>query len=397
MIESVKELFIAAAGKYLTEVDAAPSGTSNQHEIGGLVKAGLGVTLGQGIDTFKFECKFAFFHGDNSEDALPVITDGLVSWYDTRRYSKDRSPEYRLYYESNEVTELIEAGHLAVIAVKRDRSLLMLFAAPDTSAETQLRYLFGLDDLSDRMKSANMPDNTLILPIKLLLEEIGVNPVQEHQVESDLELLLSNFPEGLPKTSKLSSLARELSDTDARSEPDIALITWMEREEALFRAYEKHIVSERLSIGFGADGRDVDEFVSFSLSVHNRRKSRVGYAFEHHLSAVFEINGLNFERGKGSQYTEGKSQPDWIFPSFSAYHDFNFPEEKLFVLGAKTTCKDRWRQVLAEADRVRTKYLATLEAGISEHQTDEMLEKKLQLIVPESIQSTYKTSHRPID
>lgn len=394
MIESVKELFIAAAGKYLSEVDAAPEGKSNQHEIGGLVQAGLGKVLGQGNDTYKFECKFALLPGDDSQDDLPVITDGLVSWYDTRRYAKNRSPEYRLYYESNEVTELMEAGHLAVVAVKHDHSLLMLFAPPDTSSETQLRYLFGLDDLTDRMKSANMPDNTLILPIKLLLEEIGINPVQDEQVENDLDLLISKFPAGLPKTSELSLMARELSDSDAIDEPDLALTTWMEREEALFRAYEKHIVSEKLSVGFGQDGRDVDEFISFSLSVQNRRKSRVGHAFEHHLTALFEINGLVFERGKGKLYTEGKSQPDWIFPSFTHYHNLHFPIQKLAVLGAKTTCKDRWRQVLAEADRVEKKYLVTLEAGISEHQTHEMEEKHLQLIVPSSVHPSYTSNQQ---
>ncbi|MFN2369176.1 MAG: type II restriction endonuclease [Desulfurivibrionaceae bacterium] len=48
-------------------------------------------------------------------------------------------------------------------------------------------------------------------------------------------------------------------------------MAWMEREEILFRTMEKHLIGERLSQGF--DG-DVDSFISFSLSVQNRRKSR---------------------------------------------------------------------------------------------------------------------------
>lgn len=59
------------------------------------------------------------------------------------------------------------------------------------------------------------------------------------------------------------------------------------------------------------------------------------------------------------------------------------------MLGAKSTCKDRWRQVLAEADRIKGKHLLTLEAAISVHQTDEMASKNLQLVVPKSIHKTY--------
>ena len=59
-------------------------------------------------------------------------------------------------------------------------------------------------------------------------------------------------------------------------------------------------------------------------------------------------------------------------------------------LGAKTTCKDRWRQVLAEADRINPKHLLTLEAGISPVQTDEMQRSGLALVIPTPIQESYK-------
>ena len=38
------------------------------------------------------------------------------------------------------------------------------------------------------------------------------------------------------------------------------------------------------------------------------------------------------------------------------------------MLAVKTTAKDRWRQVLVEAERVETKHLLTLQEGISEIQ-----------------------------
>ena len=395
MLESVNEIFEAAAAKYLTAVDAAPDEKSNQHEIGGLVKAGMGKLLGTGPTTFSYSAIYAFLPGESdSDDTPPVICEAESSWYDSRRKDPTRGPEYRLYYDENEVTEQIREGDLLVVAKNRNGSLALIFTPQGSPAEAQLRHLFGLPDLTSRMKPAALPEQSMILPVRLLLEEIGINPFRDKEVDDDLEMLLERFPKGLPKTDVLSGLARNLTGIDSRDDADLALLAWMDREELLFRAYEKHLVAQRLREGFGGDGADVDAFVSFSLSVHNRRKSRMGHAFENHLTAMFQQHGLTFERGKGKLYTEGRQQPDWIFPSFSAYHDPSFSKEKLTLLGAKTTCKDRWRQVLAEGDRLENKYLATLEAGISERQTDQMREKNLQLVIPGRIHTTYSESQQ---
>jgi hypothetical protein len=64
------------------------------------------------------------------------------------------------------------------------------------------------------------------------------------------------------------------------------------------------------------------------------------------------------------------------------------------MLGVKTTCKDRWRQVLAEANRIGRKHLATLEPGISEDQTKEMEDKAVQLVIPERIHQTYSAGQK---
>ena len=92
--------------------------------------------------------------------------------------------------------------------------------------------------------------------------------------------------------------------------------------------------------------------------------------------------------------TEGKKTPDFIFPSEDAYHDLDFPVNKLVSLAAKTTCKDRWRQVINEADRLRNgnKYLCTLQQGISETQINEMEREKVILVVPKPYISSYPRS-----
>ncbi len=92
--------------------------------------------------------------------------------------------------------------------------------------------------------------------------------------------------------------------------------------------------------------------------------------------------------------TESKSKPDFIFPGIEEYGDLEYDPLHLTMLGVKSSCKDRWRQVLAEADRIEKKHLLTLEAAISETQTDEMRSKKLQLVLPNELHDTYSEAQQ---
>ena len=122
--------------------------------------------------------------------------------------------------------------------------------------------------------------------------------------------------------------------------------------------------------------------------VLNRRKSRAGKSLEHHLSCIFDNNEISYS---AQAITEGNKKPDFLFPSEDAYHDINFSAEYLCTLAAKTTCKDRWRQILNEADRLRdgTKYLCTMQQGISSSQMDEMQNENVILVVPKAYISSY--------
>src|SRR3546814_18618400 len=64
------------------------------------------------------------------------------------------------------------------------------------------------------------------------------------------------------------------------------------------------------------------------------------------------------------------------------------------MLAVKSTCKDRGRQVLAEADKIDDKHLLTLEPRISANQTSEMQAKRLQLVVPRPLHETYNADQQ---
>lgn len=393
--DCLTDYFEGVAAKYLSAVDAQPD-TSNQHEIGGLPSAGFKQHLGAPAKGVKLFFKALLVYLRDDEDS-PVVVEHEVTWYDVRH--ERRSPEYRLYYKSNLVTEQFSAGDFCLIGKQTDGRLLLVFCPPNSTVEAQLRYAFGLHAVGDAFRRGTLSSDSLLLPVRMLLEDLGLMTAERLVKKADwLDVLLKRFGgKSFPQTADFSAFARETlgGDLNPVAEPDVALMAWMDHEELLFRTYERHIVQQRLQVGFGQDGDDVDEFISYSLSVQNRRKSRVGHAFEGHLSALFVANGLSFERPRGKgKITENNSKPDFIFPSFAHYHDDSYPAQRLVVLGAKTTCKDRWRQVLAEANRVEKKHLITLEPAISVAQTDEMASAKLQLVVPLPVQSTYKTEQK---
>jgi hypothetical protein len=131
--------------------------------------------------------------------------------------------------------------------------------------------------------------------------------------------------------------------------------------------------------------------LQFSLSVQNRRKSRAGHALGNHVEAILQAHTIVHKR---EATTEKRNGPDFLFPSEAAYHDAGFSAQSLRMLAVKTSCKDRWRQVMAEADRIAPKHLLTLEPGISAPQTAEMAGAQVQLVIPRGIFSSYSAAQQ---
>lgn len=379
-MERIDHYFEGVAWKYLSNVDALPS-RSHQHEFGGLVRAGFRQHLGDpGLDTIHWPTRYLYLAEDEDES---ISVTGSTSWYDARRDNSDRAAELRLYYDSNPVTEMIGVGMFMIIAKTRGEELLLVFTEANSSAERQLRWLFGLNGEASGFasKSFNQGVERSSWASMWILDQLGIETGAAD--ENRLEAVLERFGPKFPTTREFSEFARNLvEDLDACDAPDALLLSMMETEESLFRLLERHLVEGQLQAGFTT----VEEFISFSLSVQNRRKSRAGYAFENHLEHIFVQNRLRYERGV---YTENRSKPDFLFPGSQAYQDQDFPIAGLSMLGVKSSCKERWRQVLAEAHRIPEKHLATLEPAISSFQVAEMQAHSIKLVVPATLHETF--------
>lgn len=391
----LSEHFEGVAAKRLSAVEADAT-RSNQHEYQAISR--MTDFMGRPGEKTKLPARYLYL---NDESPDPVVADAFLTLYDCRkgqfRNGKPRSPEYRFYFPTTDVSLKASEGDLLVIAKRKDGGVLVIIAENGTSISRQIEWLFGFADLTHpgfAVKSNLETEGDRIeFASRIILENIGIEV--EIADESYLDQMLAKFGGGFPNTRDFSAYARStLKNVVPQDSPDMALMFWMEREEVLFRTLERHLIADRLAKGFGAaEGNeiDVDGFVSFSLSVQNRRKSRVGLALENHLEFLFAECGIRCTR---TGVTENKAKPDFLFPGVAEYHNPGYPALKLTMLGVKSTCKDRWRQVLAEADKIPDKHLLTLEAAISPSQTDEMRAKRLQLVLPRSLHETYTAAQQ---
>lgn len=198
---------------------------------------------------------------------------------------------------------------------------------------------------------------------------------------------LARFPSGEDIIRKTLDLR-----PPAGMNPDLRLIRRRMCEYEMFQSIEEAVYLPRMRDGF----QSLDSFLSLAQTILQSRKSRSGNSLELHAREIMTEEGL----GAGRDFThrpviENGKRPDFVFPSAAAYENPSFPAARLRMLAAKTTCKDRWRQVINEADRIPLKHLLTLQEGVSEGQFREMREAGVQLVVPAGIHDSYPASVRP--
>lgn len=198
---------------------------------------------------------------------------------------------------------------------------------------------------------------------------------------------LDKFPSGLEIVRKTVELR------PAHGVPvDLRLMKRRQCEYEMFRSVEHAGELAAVQKGFAS----IDDFIAKAQMILQRRKARSGRSLELHTRAIFiEENlreGIDFDHQPES---DAGKRPDFIFPNEGAYKNSSFSARNLRMLAVKTTCKDRWRQVINEADRIEQKHLLTLQEGVSEGQFREMREAKISLVVPQPLVGSYPQSVQP--
>lgn len=388
--------FRGVAWKRITphEVDRT---VSNGHEFQGVSR--LKDLLGE--DEREFSAIYMLLNEDS--DDIETI-QSVAKWYDSRAGQSDRTPEWRLYYPSavNDLLAHVSADDFMVIASTKIDQLAIMFAQNGSGREAQLRLLFNLPESDATRISVRRYEErqTLGFIAASILEELGLGRV-EAPTEGDGEVvqrliaqLTHDYTTALPSGKVVGELVRaNLHGVDAVVAPDETLVRWIEAEAAVFRGWEDGKIARRIIKGFlFADGApDVEEYRKFSMFLRQSRVSRAGGALEAHFETILLAHRVRFD---AQPKIDGGERPDFLFPGKAEYNDSTYPADRLRILGAKYTAKDRWRQVLNEGVRVRIKHLLTLEAVISSPQLALMHDAKLQLVIPLPIQLAYPEASR---
>lgn len=267
-------------------------------------------------------------------------------------------------------------GDLLVIAKKAAR----YYEAFVLSSDEDIEEFFNAFGISSTETNGILPKST------------------ELTAEEKLQILFQQFIERLtvdfPPTIELATGARDiffeafsLTQKVVLNKPDNEILNWIATEFDLFKAIENDRYGEIIRKPFPT----VDNLIKTANTILNRRKSRAGKSLEHHLSEVFNIWNLSYT---SQAVTEGNKKPDFIFPNINTYFSEPVGSKKLVFLGAKTTCKDRWRQIVGEADRIPQKHLFTLQQGISGNQLKEMKSSGVTLVVPKPYLTSFPKEHR---
>jgi len=385
MTPSLASVFAAVATKALVAVELPQRG-SHQHEINGASRLreffGGAKTSG--------ELRWHRF----ADDVEPLHASGKFTFYDARAKSADRTgrSEWRMYYTGDFLAAAQPGDLLALVRTRSEETHAFIFER-NSGWLRAARVLFDVDPNATLFRvfdEAALDARVLEFVSARILEElqldVDVPAAPDHEAIASRELA-SAAAAGLsfPATARMAAVACELAGEGG--DADELLLRRLETEERIFRAAERQLVDVKLREGFSG----VDDFIAYSLSVQNRRKSRMGLALQNHLAEIFRANELRFS---AQAYTENRKKPDFLFPGETEYRDAAFDASRLTMLAAKSSCKDRWTQVLPEAERIAVKHLCTLEASISESQTDEMARQGIVLVVPRALHATYSASQR---
>lgn len=308
--------------------------------------------------------------GTNHKHMIKVLwQNGLTTKSAVTWYGRSTRHEYRLTRFGRDFPFLNDdaVGNLLVLI-------------PITLTEFRA-YVLDLEEDIDDIQAA--------LGVEVI-DTWGVYEFGREHVETESECIDRHFRnfaaavEDFPTGNDFSTRTREaLVDCIERftsQSADRKLLKAVESEYTLFRMIERRFCEPQIHRMFAT----VDDFLRTAASIMNRRKSRAGRSFENHVAYILEDAGIPFT---SQPAIDGK--PDLVIPSAEAYHDNSYPADRLFIVGLKTTCKDRWRQVLNEGRRVPRKHLMTLQRGISANQLSEMVQADVSLIVPQALHKDY--------
>lgn len=314
--------------------------------------------------------------GENNEHKVTVLwpdgrsTDSTVKWYGKGTRSEYRLTRFGRDFPWNTADNL---GDLLVLIPKSINEFTAYVLDLDEDIE-EIQAVLGIEVIESwsyykkglsQKESENSCINKRFRAFTELVDTFpGVKVFSKHTID----VLLACVPD-FTKLVEDDQLLRLISE-----------------EYTLYRMVERKVFQPEVGRLFAS----IDDFLQTALSILQARKARAGRSLENHIEYLLVNAGVPYQM----RPVVDDTRPDVIIPSKEAYLDQSFPNRKLFMIGVKRTCKDRWRQVTKEAPRIKHKHILTLQEGISRTQLDEMSKSKVTLIVPNRLHKEYPGDRR---
>lgn len=321
-------------------------------------------------DFFLNECYFP--NEDLSVEKVRAIY--YNSKYFPERGLKKKYNEFRLTRwggSNNPIQDTENTGSICILAVSRKhlKAFAVAWIATSVEEENIIESWLGKE----------------VEPSRFILQPSENLQMQNRKLELQLPVEWKKY---FPTGGEIFQLIiRRIPSNKWNASVDELLLKRRELEFQIFEIVEKNKVLPEIKNGFNS----VETFIKYAHSISNRRKSRSGTSLELNIKAIFIDKKIAFS---ANVVTENKKKPDFLFPSAKAYHDSSFPSGNLNMLASKTCCKDRWRQIINEANRIKKKYLFTLQQGVSKNQLKEMKDNNIQLVVPQPFLNTFPKEWR---
>lgn len=171
----------------------------------------------------------------------------------------------------------------------------------------------------------------------------------------------------------------------------------------LFREYQRRERSvELVRLVLGDKPRDVNASAiirkliddlpaidALMLSASQQRKSRAGYSYEHHIEAMLTDGNIPFEK---QVILASRKRPDFVLPSLKFIDSGEDGAESGLILSAKTTLRERWKQVEREKGS-RALFLTTVDENIAGSAIEDMASFGVSLVIPESLRKSNESEY----
>ncbi|QCZ95914.1 hypothetical protein DL544_01975 [Stenotrophomonas sp. pho] len=182
--------------------------------------------------------------------------------------------------------------------------------------------------------------------------------------------------------------ARDFDPWSIRRPGDALMSVSRDIEFSIYRRYELRMRAVEIAQILADHDRTATAAVrgfpsmnSIFLSASQQRKSRAGKSFEAHLAAMLTAGGVKFE----AQAILGQRRPDFVLPDQATVAlDKKRLYEDAAILSAKTTLRERWKQITHERFNCAI-FLATVDDRVSKEALADLQKAEITLVVPESL------------